>query len=345
LKTHASTILGLAKNDSEPVKNALKLWEAVAIPAATYGMEVMRLNKADIKELESIQSNFLDHLLGQRKTVSHAALRSETGIEPVEKLIQKKKINHWRHLHLSTNVWVKAAYQECFKTNTGAIGGTQRQMGYASEIEDIKQKLGEIVDPNIKGTTYKKEVNKLLSRAQNKADNEKVNGMRQHSLRAYPKLNTTRTPRPHLIGRKGYKVITSFRLGDAGLGNKGPHPVITCPICGEGKNNETHLVLECNKVQNIRDYFTQYISISKYCPKDGVTEDLDSKLKLFLSDTNEDFHQQAEFLTQLLEKHGELLTEQQFRLPVIELTEQCPKCNYKSKTQTGIKIHKAKIHK
>ena len=218
-------------------------------------------------------------------------------------------------------------------------------MGYASEIEDIKQKLGEIVDPNIKGTMYKKEVNKLLSRAQNKADNEKVNGMRQHSLRAYPKLNTTRTPRPHLIGRKGYKVITSFRLGDAGLGNKGPHPVITCPICGEGKNNETHLVLECNRVQNIRDYFTQYISISKYCPKDGVTEDLDSKLKLFLSDTNEDFHQQAEFLTQLLEKHGELLTEQQFRLPVIELTEQCPKCNYKSKTQTGIKIHKAKIHK
>ena len=273
LKAHASTILGLAKNDSEPVKHALKLWEAVALPAATYGMEVIRLSKADVKELESIQSTFLAHLLGQCKTVSHAALRSETGIQPIEKLIEKKKINHWRHLHLSKNLWVKSAYQECFKTNNETCRETKAQMSYANEIEAIKQKLGEEVTPDIKCTIYKKKINKLLCEAYNKTDNEKVLGMRKHSLRAYPRLNTTRIPRPHLAGRKGYKVITSFRLGDAGLANKGPNPVVICPICSKGRNNETHLVLECDKVQNIRDYFTQYTNISKYCQDDETSGD------------------------------------------------------------------------
>ena len=263
----------------------------------------------------------------------------------MEKIIEKKKINHWRHLHLNTNVWVRAAYQECFKTNNEAIGVTQPQMSYATEIENIKQKLGELVDPVLKRTAYKKEINKLLSKVHNKRDNEKVYEMRQHSLRAYPRLNTTRIPRPHLTGRKGYKIITNFRLGDAGLGNKGPKPVVTCPICRKGRNNETHLVLECDQVQNIRDYFTQFINISKYCNKDEASEDSDNKLKQFLSDTKEDFNQQAEFLTQLLEKHGELLSSQQLELPITELTEECPKCNYKSKSQTGIKIHKTKVHK
>ena len=267
LRAHASTILGLAKNDSEPVRHALKLWEAVAIPAATYGMEVIRLTKADVKELESIQSTFLAHLLGQRQTVSHVALRSEAGIQPLGKVIEKKKINHWRHLHLSKNAWVKAAYQECFKTNSGSCSGNKAPMSYANEIEAIKQKLGKEVDPETKGTTYKKEVNKLLSEAYNKTDNEKVMGMREHSLRAYPRLNNSSSPRPHLAGRKGYKVITSFRLGDAGLGNKGLNPIVTCPICNKGTNNETHLVLKCDKVQTIRDYYAQFINISKYCQK------------------------------------------------------------------------------
>ena len=169
--------------------------------------------------------------------------------------------------------------------------------------------------------------------------------MRKHSLRAYPRLNTTRIPRPHLAGRKGYKVITSFRLGDAGLGNKGPNPVVICPICSKGRNNETHLVLKCDKVQTIRDYYAQFINISKYCQNNGASEDWDSKLKLFLSDPKDNFNQQAGFLAQLQEKHGECLNNQQVPLPVNDLTEECPKCNFKSKSQTGIRIHKSKVHK
>ena len=309
-------------------------------------MEVIRLSKTDVKELESIQSTFLAHLLGQCKTVSHAALRSETGIQPIEKLIEKKKINHWRHLNQSKNLWIKAAYQECFKNNNSeTCRGTKAPMSYANEIEAIKRKLGKEINPDIKGTTFKKDTEKLLSEAYNKIDTEKVLGMRKHSLRAYPRLNTTGNPRPHLAGRQGYKVITSFRLGDAGLGNKGPNPTVTCPICSKGRNNETHLVLECDKVQSIRDYYAQSTNISKYCQDNGVLEDWNSKLKLFLSDPKDNFNQQADFLTQLQEKHGECLNNQQGPLPVMDLTEECPKCNFKSKSQTGIKIHKSKVHK
>ena len=58
-------------------------------------------------------------------------------------------------------------------------------------------------------------------------------------------------------------------------------------------------MLECDKVKPVRDYYAQFINISKYCQNDGASEDLDSKLKLFLSDPKDNFNQQAGFLIHL----------------------------------------------
>ena len=116
LKSQAGIILGLAANDFDPVKNGLTLWTGVAIASALYGAEIIQFKQDILKELEGIQGAFLAHLLGQRSSVSHSALRKDTGIKPISQIIAKMKLKYWFHLTKSkTHSWLEAAYLECFK--------------------------------------------------------------------------------------------------------------------------------------------------------------------------------------------------------------------------------------
>ena len=74
LKSQAGIILGLTKNDFDPVINGLNLWTYMALSAVLYGAEVIKFSQEDIKELDNMQAGFLAHLLGQRNSVSHAAI-------------------------------------------------------------------------------------------------------------------------------------------------------------------------------------------------------------------------------------------------------------------------------
>ena len=98
MRSHAGIILGMTKNDFDPFKNGLILWNDMALAAALYGTEVIHFKKQDIKELESIQANFLAHLLGQRTSVSHVAVREGVGVNPIEQILMDMKLNYWYHL-------------------------------------------------------------------------------------------------------------------------------------------------------------------------------------------------------------------------------------------------------
>ena len=74
LRSHAGIILGMTKNDFDPIKNGLILWNDMAVVAALYGTEVIHFKRQDNNELASIQAIFLAHLLGQRTSVSHVAI-------------------------------------------------------------------------------------------------------------------------------------------------------------------------------------------------------------------------------------------------------------------------------
>ena len=95
---YAGIILGMTKNDFDPIKNGLVLWNPMALAAALYGTEVIHFKRQDIKELESIQANFLAHLLGQRTSVSHVSVREEVGVKPFEQILMDMKLNYWYHL-------------------------------------------------------------------------------------------------------------------------------------------------------------------------------------------------------------------------------------------------------
>ena len=120
LRSHAGIILGITKNDFDPIKNGLILWNEMAVVAALYGTKVIHFKRQDINELESIQGNFLAHLLWQITLVSHIAVRKEAGVKPIEQIMMDMKLNYWYHLTRSTeDSWLRAAFAENFKTSQG----------------------------------------------------------------------------------------------------------------------------------------------------------------------------------------------------------------------------------
>ena len=266
LKSQAGIILGMTKHDFDPVLNGLNLWTHMAVSAALYGSEIIKFSQDDIKELDNIQATFLAHLLGQRSSVSHAALRKETGIQTIQQIVTKMKLNYWHHLTTNPhNTWLSAAYRECFPT----INKENNKAGWnSSYAKEIKQNMTNIGLSESKIPEKKSQFKKLLKRLTDKYyDNlsaKAIEEQRDHSLRAYPEFIPSSKPQSYLSGVKDRKILTKFRLGDAGLGNRSNAPIKLCPMCKTGENTEPHLVFECPEVQNIRDKMGPSFNLPKY---------------------------------------------------------------------------------
>ena len=345
LKSQAGIILGLASNDFDPIKNGLTLWSGMAVVSALYGAEVIQFKQDDIRELEAIQGAFLAHLLGQRSSVSHPALRKETGIKPISQIITNMKINYWHHITKSPkDSWLEAAFLECFKQGQDPEGPQGWTSSYAQEIKVIKEN-SKIYDPT--PTTSK---NKFKRIAKDKIaiyfkdlDEQSISSQRMHSLRSYPKFKDNDKPQSYLLNTKKCDIITSFRLGDAGLGNRSKHPVKFCPMCKTGVNTEAHLVFQCPSVQHIRD------TVGMTTPQD---KDINSMLQQFLTCSNispSETQKKAELLEELLNYHNDVLDKSNINPasqdPLMFLSEECDLCNFSSHTTRGVKIHKGKMHK
>ena len=75
---------------------------------------------------------------------------------------------------------------------------------------------------------------------------------RIHSLRAFPDFRNQGKPQDHLLHTNKQNIITSFRLGDAGLGSRSMNRIKVCPVCKIGNNTEAHLVFQCTAVHHLR---------------------------------------------------------------------------------------------
>ena len=139
----------MTKNDFDPIKNGLVLWEAMPLAAVLYGTEVIHFKRQDIKELESIQANFFVHLLGQRTSVSHTAIREEVRATPIEQILMTKKLKYWYHLTKSTEgSWLRAAFVENFQNTQESHMKRQWKSSFEKEILDIQKDVG-ILHPKL----------------------------------------------------------------------------------------------------------------------------------------------------------------------------------------------------
>ena len=168
---------------------------------------------------------------------------------------------------------------------------------FREEIQSIfiESKVGNVLKDG-----KKPEVNIKL--AMDKLEKDKMINLlkehRKHSLKYFPEY-------PDGMGRQKYldrtddsSTLAKFRLGNAGLGNRDNPPVLTCPGCQNGPNNELHLAFECHAMDHLRDDMKDILEEAKGQKKYGNTDP--RKLQSFLG---------GDFATpEILKKRGAYLS-------------------------------------
>ena len=132
---------------------------------------------------------------------------------------------------------------------------------------------------------------------------------RNHSLKYFPSY-------PSGMGRQSYinyseesSTISKFRLGNAELGNKDNPPILICPSCKNGPNDELHLVFSCPAMDSLREEVWMKTVLDEAVPEHSLKKDDPMTLRTFLGGdlcSAETLHKRGKFLSILQQKHFEL---------------------------------------
>ena len=267
------------------------------------------------------------------------------------------KLNYWYHISKHPkDTCLGAAYKECFPENPkghNELGQSSWKSNFANEIKQLKTAIG-LPESEIFGkkSIAKKKIRQLSHAHFQEMDNKAIDDQKEHSLRAFPRSLFTGKPLKYLSITKDRKILTQFRLGDAGLGNRATNPIKTCPVCKRGPNTESHLIFDCPSAADIRARLGKNINFSEFLQLNSNLQNPDIKLQCFLKCTGvspEALQGRAEFLKSLLEFHNDKLAKTNIdpktNKPLITLPEKCPLCEFTAHTTRGVKIHKGRVHK
>ena len=251
MKSYAGMVLSMAKESCAPVEVGEALWKSVALESVLYGIQVVSLTRKIMSELDSIQGRFAADLIGVSRSSSHIGILRELGWCSVSILVKKRKLLFWARLAgLKEDTWTSKALKECMSACYPHEGAWKSSFRQETQEIFIESKIGNVLKDN-----RKPEANIRL--AMDKLEKTTtINLLKEHrkrSLKYFPDY-------PDGMGRQKYldrtdesSTLAKYRLGNAGLGNRNNPPVLICPGCLNGPNNELHLVFECQAMNHLRE--------------------------------------------------------------------------------------------
>ena len=116
----------------------------------------------------------------------------------------------------------------------------------------------------------------------------------------------------YINGSEEASIITKFRLGHANLGNRTNTPVLLCPSCSKGPNNELHLAFECEALSHLRQEPEMKAIMDEAKDQQRFAVNDPKKLKSFLGNdfaSDKTLLKRGTFLKKLRQKHLENLKE------------------------------------
>ena len=232
--------LYLGKWGSDLVSVSMAAWQNVAIPSILFGCESILFSESKITELESVQAQVAKRILGVPKNSSNVGAESELGFKPFRLVLFLHQLKfYFRVLGLPPSRWVRIALLDHL---SGAWPSP-----YLSYVCRLRTEVSLFFEPPTLLYLQKHLFHWAL---------EKMNSVL--SSDALPCLVPVLSFRkqPYVCSSGGLDTISSFRLSNAGLGNKFPvlggERCLTCPMCPVPcQTNEEHLFV-CPSVQRIR---------------------------------------------------------------------------------------------
>ena len=305
LRSYAGLILSMARNSYDPIEVGEALWKSVALESTLYGIQIISVNKQILSQLDSIQATFAADLMGVNRSASHVGILREFGWNPISSLVMERKLQYWARLSgLSDDTWAKQALLECMSAQYPCTGAWRS--AYRQEIQDTHTecKIGNILKD---GHTPKYNVKRAVEQHFKDKTMAQLSEHRLHSLKYLPDY-------PDGMGRQGYiersessTTLAKFRLGNANLGNRETPPILICPSCNAGPNNELHLAFECPAMSHLRKDMQHILDEARDHQRFATSDN--RKLKSFLGDdlaSAPTLRVRGLFLDILRQKHLEL---------------------------------------
>ena len=214
-------------------------WLNVAVPAILNGCEFLPFCDTRISEIERIQSQIAKYALGIPVSSPNFCAQTELGWKSFRQMLYERQLKfYFRVLFLDESRWVHQALLDHLSGSWASP--------YLAYILGIRSKL------NIFAASSQPRVWKHLT---NKYFLSQVNTKILLSTSLKPIEGLLRLN--HVYESKWSTVITEFRLGCEGLGNKQPRDGHTrkvfCPVCPDVQpNNGHHLLFHCSSLSALR---------------------------------------------------------------------------------------------
>ena len=240
-KRYMYACLYLGRSGSDLVRVSMATWENVAVPSILFGCDSILFSETRIAELECIQSRVAKRILGVSKNTSNVCAQTEIGFKPIRLLLCLQQLKfYFRVLRLPDSRWVKVALLEHLS------GGWVSP--YLTYICNLRTAVSLQDEPSSMLYLRKHMFQWALWRTNIFFNNTSLPCL--EPLQSFKKEWYV-CPSQHLA------TIASFKLANAGLGNKCPLPgkarMASCPKCPVPvPNSEEYLLFVCPSVQRTR---------------------------------------------------------------------------------------------
>ena len=229
----------VSKMGPDVVDVILCTWLNVAIPAILNGCDMIPFCDSRIDEIERIQSQVAKYALGLSKTSPNICAQTELGMKTFRQQLYERQLKfYFRILHLPEGRWVHQALLEHLSGSWASP--------YLLYISALRSKLGIFTAPSTP-RVWKQLVSAFFLGSANTAvaGLEWIRPLKTFARQPYVSENDLST------------VISEFRLGCEGLGNKQPRqgrprkPL--CPVCPtQVVNSGMHLLFVCSSLSRLR---------------------------------------------------------------------------------------------
>ena len=151
----------------------------------------------------------------------------------------QRKLLFWCRLNkMPEETWARKALDEFFLN-----AWTSK---YKTEIQALLGKC--LIDPSSKPN----KVVKAISEFTHRTEIAKIIDQRGHSLKYFPHYPIGMERQAYISYNEESSTISKFRLGNADLGNRDNPPILVCPACSNGPNDELHLAFNCTAMDSLR---------------------------------------------------------------------------------------------
>ena len=232
-KRYMFACLHLGKMSTDVVRISLATWMSIAVPSITHGCESILFSESKLSELESIEAQVAKRILGVTRNTSNVCVQTELGIKPIRLVVYLQQLKFFfQVLRLSPHRWVKVAMMD-------HLAGTW-ESPYLSYICRIRQETSLFNEPPTL---------RFLSIHLHQWALAKTNDcIASQSLPCVEPV-TTFKKKPYVFSHKNLSILASFRLSNAGLGNRCPFPgqqsFSSCPQCYAPSFSEEHVLFVC----------------------------------------------------------------------------------------------------